>query len=491
MSKQFEVKKIYKVFIKLPSSLDDYYSLKNIYDESIFSNKKRKCIYCKKVNMSSLVFLVKNRNLISICPTDGCKSNMIIPIETCTTYDDYYQDSKKTYEDTVDTILDTKFKILFGYKNEKNTNIEKLKEMYKANHEHYMQCIIDYKEIVYPKHATIMQLEQRRDDLIEQLKNPDEDVQRIYKQMQPILCEIRKLKYTYEIPESREVVQKPYSITELQNCIPPPTSIVITELEKEQMLKGAKTPQTDEVVKAKPKATAKASKKVTVDEPVPVKDAKKIENLKIETIKQTMNGQGKVFIASMNLRGERAVAPEGTIKINVTSAQASASKNRLDFSPMTPIEGGYKGFYNFEAFWQSGKVYEGIPDAVVKKYWHGIKEAKRRYPGSKDKKVLYAQFEHDPEKMDYVTSRKKIYVPLYFELMKDKEMAQHWKKEIESGKDVVIYDFDGPRLEGGKVTCLEVTKEIIQEKINDPSYPFGHGYIVAGWLKGITPDQYV
>jgi hypothetical protein len=92
---------------------------------------------------------------------------------------------------------------------------------------------------------------------------------------------------------------------------------------------------------------------------------------------------------------------------------------------------------------------------------------------------LYAQFEHNPEKMDYVTSCKKIYVPLYFDLMKDKEMTQHWKK-IESEKDVIIYDFDGPRLPGEKVTCLEITKEMIQEKINHPTFLFGHGNIVAG-----------
>jgi hypothetical protein len=43
------------------------------------------------------------------------------------------------------------------------------------------------------------------------------------------------------------------------------------------------------------------------------------------------------------------------------------------------------------------------------------------------------------------------------------------EKKVESGKDIVVYDFDGPRLKGGKVTC---------EKINDPAFPFSHGYIV-------------
>ena len=201
---------------------------------------------------------------------------------------------------------------------------------------------------------------------------------------------------------------------------------------------------------------------------------------------------GKVFIASMNLRGARAPAPDNTTKVNVTSAQALLNKNRRDFSPMTPIEGGYEGFWNFEAFWQSGKVFEGIPEEKVKTYWHKVKEAKRRYPGSKDKKVLYARFECAPdEQMNYVTSRKKIYVPRYFELMKDREMALYLKAQVEAGKDIVIYDFDGPREEDGGVKCVEVTRELLCEKINDTQFPFGHGYIVAGWIKGITPEEYL
>jgi hypothetical protein len=200
---------------------------------------------------------------------------------------------------------------------------------------------------------------------------------------------------------------------------------------------------------------------------------------------------GKVFIASMNLRGEWSPAPINAIKVNVTSAQRH-TKNRHDFSPMTHIEGGYKGFWNFEAFWQSGKVFDGIQEKKVKDYWHNVKEPKRRYPLSKGRKVLYACFEHMPEeKMDYITSRKKVYVPCYFDLMKNSEMSLYWKKKVEEGNDIVIYDFDGPRDINGGVKCLEVTNELLFEKINDTRFPFGHGYVVAGWIKGICPDEYI
>ena len=201
---------------------------------------------------------------------------------------------------------------------------------------------------------------------------------------------------------------------------------------------------------------------------------------------------GKVYLASMNLRGEWATAPAGAVKLNVTSAQGLANKNRRDFSPMTPIEGGYEGYWNFEAFWQSGKVFEGIAEDKVKTFWRNVKEAKRRYPGSKGKKVLHARFEHAPdEKMDYITSRKKVYVPRYIELIKDREMTLHWKAEIEKGKNVVIYDFDGPRAVDGSVLCMEVNVDLVREKINDTQFPFGHGYMIAAWLKGISPEEYI
>jgi hypothetical protein len=176
----FEVSKVYKIVIRPSNALDDYYKLKNIYDESVQKKNKRKCIHCQKAYMTSLVFQIKDRNLISVCPTESCASNMIVPVETCRMYNEFYQESKENYEDTVDTILTTKFKILFGYKHEKDSDISHLKELYKTNHEHYLQSIEDYKDIVYPKHHTMLGFEQRRDDLIEQLKNPDADVKKIY-----------------------------------------------------------------------------------------------------------------------------------------------------------------------------------------------------------------------------------------------------------------------------------------------------------------------
>jgi hypothetical protein len=235
----FEVTKVYKVTIQASSALDDYYKLKSIYDECVQKKNKRKCIHCQKAYMTALVFQVKNRNLVSVCPTEGCASNMIVPIETCTMYNDYYHESKKTYEETVDTILSTKFKILFGYKHEQDSDISQMKELYKTNHEHYVQCIEDYKDIVYPKQHSIAGFEQRRDDLIEQLKDPVADVKKIYDELRPILCDIRKLKYVHEIPDSTRVIYKPYSIADLQHCTSSST-VTLSADEREELLQQTK-----------------------------------------------------------------------------------------------------------------------------------------------------------------------------------------------------------------------------------------------------------
>ena len=158
---------------------------------------------------------------------------------------------------------------------------------------------------------------------------------------------------------------------------------------------------------------------------------------------------------------------------------------------MTELIGGYNGYWNFESYWQSGKVFENIPIETTKKWWRELKEPKRRYPKSKGNKVLYALFDGNDEKMDYVTSRKKIYVPQYYDLIKDKDIIEEYKQILMKGKNIIIYDFDGPRDINGDVLCVELTNDLLVEKINDTRHPFGHGYIVASCINTIDPSNYI
>ena len=198
--------------------------------------------------------------------------------------------------------------------------------------------------------------------------------------------------------------------------------------------------------------------------------------------------KGSVFIASMNLRGERSKPLDvNSLKLNVTSAQRTLSLDRRDFSPMTPIEGGYKGYWNYESRWQSGKIFEGIDEKMSKDWWKAQKKPKRRYPKGKGKTILCARFEgyEDIGDMDYVTARKTVYVKEYYDLIKDRERTLYWKKLLEDGQSITIYDFDGPRTEDKVVTCLELNEDLLREKIMDLKCPFGHSYVVACALTGI------
>jgi hypothetical protein len=239
-----------------------------------------------------------------------------------------------------------------------------------------------------------------------------------------------------------------------------------------------------------------------------------LEEKKEEKKEETSTG-GKVYICTMK-RGLARPKPdtdEKFLSLNVTSAQSTENEDRRDFSPMTEIPGGYRGFWNFEHFWQSGKVHTGFDDNYIKSVWKSLKEPTRYFPISeikkyckknkiaipkKDseireffmKKLTHSSWD-DGEKMDWVTSRKKVYAPLYFEYMKDKPSVLKWKKLRKDGKNIVVYDFDGPKDKDGNGICLEVTLETLKKQINNTRFSFGHGYIVAGWLLGIRPEEYI
>ena len=200
--------------------------------------------------------------------------------------------------------------------------------------------------------------------------------------------------------------------------------------------------------------------------------------------------QPKVYVAAMNMRGIRADCSHipNVIIINATSAQAKDNPNRLDYSPMTPIAGGYKGFWNFESYWQSGKVYEDIPRQKTLNYWQTLTAPKRRYPGSKGKRVLYAEW--NGNQYNYVESRKQVYVPEYYALIKDKPSIAKYQQLLQQGTNIVVYDFDGPRNADGRPQCIEVSTAFYIEKINDTTHPFGHGYVVAGAVAGLAPVSY-
>ena len=217
---------------------------------------------------------------------------------------------------------------------------------------------------------------------------------------------------------------------------------------------------------------------------------------------------GRVFVASMNLKkpGKRPVcglSEDEFVSLNVTSAQAKDGKNRLAFSPMTEVPGGFDPtnpngerkdkYHCFENWWQSLKAIEGIDFEKATQKWKKFEEPHRRFPGSKDKKKLYSLY--NGRQYGYIDSRKDIYVPQYHKYILSREISRdqlaYYRNQLKEGKNVIVYDFDGPRTEDGGTTCLEVSEAMLNAKINDPVFPFGHCFVVAAELAGIPLSKYV
>jgi hypothetical protein len=188
-------------------------------------------------------------------------------------------------------------------------------------------------------------------------------------------------------------------------------------------------------------------------------------------------------------------------KIDVTSGQKIGHPDRVAFSPMTEVPNGYMGFHCFENFWQSGKRYKEMGhmnyntklDDIGR--WKAYSEPHRRHPKAKGMVPVDAIYPDIgiTEGIDYVTSRKQVYVPYYYNEIISKDRFQYWRSQVAAGNDILIIDYDGPKVPHGNYysrPCLVVTLDLLVEKINDTRYPFGHGYVVAAALLGIDPDQY-
>lgn len=97
------------------------------------------------------------------------------------------------------------------------------------------------------------------------------------------------------------------------------------------------------------------------------------------------------------------------------------------------------------------------------------------------------------ETMDYITSRKRIYLPLYCKLVKEQPLFWELKQKVENGEQLCICEVDGPHQESLPYykqkygvnddfiaqNSMEITKEHIDIMLNDPKHPFGHGYCLA------------
>eukprot|EP01084_Bolivina_argentea_P168753 292573_1 len=116
-------------------------------------------------------------------------------------------------------------------------------------------------------------------------------------------------------------------------------------------------------------------------------------------------------------------------------------------------------------------------------------------------KCLYSiKNKNDLKKLNYIQSRKEIYIPLYISALVKCDKYKELKKLYDNGQCLLISEFDGPYYEDYEYyknkykkddivlegNVMVPTKGNLKILLNDEKHPFGHGYCIAMALQDIT-----
>lgn len=137
---------------------------------------------------------------------------------------------------------------------------------------------------------------------------------------------------------------------------------------------------------------------------------------------------------------------------------------------------------NVENLWQYSKVYQqhitgtgNIDPAFFDWRAGGFNKVKAdRYPMGKGAKPAFSYWQG--EHLDYVTARKKIYIPAYRDLVLQTNSYAMLYQWVMEGRDIILRDFDGYDHVKMGMTLADV--------VNNPKKSMGHAFIIAGLLTG-------
>jgi len=82
------------------------------------------------------------------------------------------------------------------------------------------------------------------------------------------------------------------------------------------------------------------------------------------------------------------------------------------------------------------------------------------------------------EKLDYISARKKIYCKIYAELVQATYAYKMIKNLVDRGQSIQICEMD--------VRPDIITEEVLKVELNNNKQAFGHGYVLAACLMGLT-----
>ena len=136
--------------------------------------------------------------------------------------------------------------------------------------------------------------------------------------------------------------------------------------------------------------------------------------------------------------------------------------------------------------WQFSKVYRDHLEEdgrISERYWEWARKGwqsdwAHRYPMGKGAKPEFSLWEG--ERLDYLSARERIYLPLYVQAVVRTEAFQKLV-DLAEKKNIAIFDFDSCDLNERETT--------LGEAFRDPSRKFGHGFVLYGLLTGeIDPE---
>jgi hypothetical protein len=174
--------------------------------------------------------------------------------------------------------------------------------------------------------------------------------------------------------------------------------------------------------------------------------------------------------------------PRDQKAINTTSRSPNWSRGLSPFY-LGPVK-LYSGFTasNVENAWQFSKVYTPHADDAgnpSERYFEWARQGwadtkAHRYPMGKGVKPLYSYW--DGEKLTYVEARKKIYVPVYSNAVKDSPAFKQLKSMYSFMGDITLWDFDGYDHRKLGMTYADV--------VNSDTRKCGHAFVLAMMLEG-------
>jgi hypothetical protein len=229
----------------------------------------------------------------------------------------------------------------------------------------------------------------------------------------------------------------------------------------------------------------------------------------------------KIKVGSIKFKNGNRVYPTVPDGYKVIEVMTKCSK----YSDLSPYCLENEKGELMENIWQFSKIYKEIPkqsikysnwdnriiwkhvgeshinenDDITEKYWEWREKGFKckdaiRYPvGFKNRsKCVGAILSRNTMRvrLNYIDSRKQIYLPVYTNLVKNKES---FKKLKDSNDNLFIIEVDGPKSESNEYyknkygidmgissnNDIDVSHKKISILLNDEKHPFGHGFCLA------------